>query len=291
MGRSAIAGSRGPRQSRAGGRPLRVKPKRVQAGRAPGCGSARPRPKARSRTPPSAKTSGGRAHPGNSRSTACGPQQDEAAARTGSAPRPGPLPRERRPEADGLVGESVSALPHAGRSKIVTPPAVVGLPRGSGVGFPADGVERLQIGDRRCPRMRGLLLLPGAASAAKDDTVWLCKPGLADSPCDVDFSTTTSSHRGRPGGERRQAKKPKVDCFYVYPTVSDDEGTNSDSRGRSGGALDRALPGGPLRRALPRLRADVPADHAAGAVLRRADPAEEPATSATATSSPPGRPI
>jgi len=73
------------------------------------------------------------------------------------------------------------------------------------------------------------LLLPGVASAAKDDTVWLCKPGLADSPCDVDLSTTLVSPTGAVVGQKTpKRKQPKVDCFYVYPTVSDDPGMNSD---------------------------------------------------------------
>jgi hypothetical protein len=73
-------------------------------------------------------------------------------------------------------------------------------------------------------------LLAPSAFAAKDNTVWLCKPGLADNPCKPGFATTSVS----PGGEVGEAqhvkpdRKPKVDCFYVYPTVSDDPTTNSD---------------------------------------------------------------
>jgi len=77
--------------------------------------------------------------------------------------------------------------------------------------------------------LAALLLVPGAASAAKDDTVWLCKPGLANSACAVDFSTTTISPSGQATGSYQvRKKKPKADCFYVYPTVSDDDGPNSD---------------------------------------------------------------
>ncbi|HEX6116687.1 MAG TPA: DUF3089 domain-containing protein [Solirubrobacterales bacterium] len=70
-------------------------------------------------------------------------------------------------------------------------------------------------------------LAAGATAEAK--TAWLCKPGLADNPCDVGFDTTTVTPAGEPVGTKSpKAKKPKVDCFYVYPTVSDDEGPNSD---------------------------------------------------------------
>jgi hypothetical protein len=72
---------------------------------------------------------------------------------------------------------------------------------------------------------------PGA-SAAKDKTVWLCKPGLADNPCTPGFSTTPLT----PSGEvidseplkPKRDRHPAADCFYVYPTVSDDDGVNSD---------------------------------------------------------------
>ena len=63
----------------------------------------------------------------------------------------------------------------------------------------------------------------GSASAAKDNTVWLCKPGLADNPCKPGFGTTTISPTGEVlGTETHKAdRRPKADCFYVYPTVSD----------------------------------------------------------------------
>jgi len=74
----------------------------------------------------------------------------------------------------------------------------------------------------------GLLAAP-AASAAKDQTVWLCKPELADNPCKPGLSTTQISPTGEVlGTTQPKAKKPKVDCFYVYPTVSDDKSPNSD---------------------------------------------------------------
>jgi hypothetical protein len=75
----------------------------------------------------------------------------------------------------------------------------------------------------------GCLFAP-SAFAAKDTTVWLCKPGLADNPCKPGFATTTISPAGQMGEARdvKADRKPKTDCFYVYPTVSDDPTTNSD---------------------------------------------------------------
>jgi hypothetical protein len=63
--------------------------------------------------------------------------------------------------------------------------------------------------------------LPGATAAAK--TVWLCKPGKADNPCDVSLNTTLLSPTGKKLGIKhiKRPRRPKFDCFYVYPTVSD----------------------------------------------------------------------
>jgi hypothetical protein len=67
----------------------------------------------------------------------------------------------------------------------------------------------------------GLAILPGPAASAK--TVWLCKPGKPGNPCDVSLTTTRLSPQGeRLGVDRiRKPKRPRFDCFYVYPTVSD----------------------------------------------------------------------
>jgi hypothetical protein len=75
-----------------------------------------------------------------------------------------------------------------------------------------------------------LCALAPPASAAKDTTVWLCKPGLADNPCRPGFETTTLSPDGSVGPVQnpKRDRRPKADCFYVYPTVSDDPTRNSD---------------------------------------------------------------
>jgi hypothetical protein len=71
--------------------------------------------------------------------------------------------------------------------------------------------------------------LPGSAAAAPK-TVWLCKPGKADNPCDVSLDTTRfSPSLKRLGVDRiRTPRRPRFDCFYVYPTVSDDKGPIAD---------------------------------------------------------------
>jgi Protein of unknown function (DUF3089) len=63
----------------------------------------------------------------------------------------------------------------------------------------------------------------GAAETSAAKTVWLCKPGLKSNPCTPSLSTTVFS----PTGELlrvehpRRVGRPTFDCFYVYPTVSD----------------------------------------------------------------------
>jgi Protein of unknown function (DUF3089) len=76
------------------------------------------------------------------------------------------------------------------------------------------------------------LALAAAAGAgtASGATVWLCKPGAADNPCRVSLDTTRITPTGEVTGTSspQRNRRPKIDCFYVYPTVSDDPTRNSD---------------------------------------------------------------
>jgi hypothetical protein len=60
------------------------------------------------------------------------------------------------------------------------------------------------------------------------ESSWLCLPGQAD-VCAKPLLTTAVEPNGY--GKRSNsspAKDPPIDCFYVYPTVSRDQGLNSD---------------------------------------------------------------
>jgi hypothetical protein len=61
-----------------------------------------------------------------------------------------------------------------------------------------------------------------AASPAAAKTSWLCLPGAKPDPCTPSLKTTVYSSWGKKTGvvTPKVARKPKVDCFYVYPTVS-----------------------------------------------------------------------
>jgi DUF3089 family protein len=72
----------------------------------------------------------------------------------------------------------------------------------------------------------------GSASAKKSGTVWLCRPGKAADPCTSKLTSTvvtyTAGHREETVEKAKKAKNPPIDCFYVYPTVSEQETTNSN---------------------------------------------------------------
>ena len=57
---------------------------------------------------------------------------------------------------------------------------------------------------------------------------WLCLPGRADS-CSTPLATTALSPNGYgSNGRSAVAKDPPIDCFYVYPTVSDQKTGNAN---------------------------------------------------------------
>jgi Protein of unknown function (DUF3089) len=67
-----------------------------------------------------------------------------------------------------------------------------------------------------------LALSPAKAHAR---TVWLCQPGLRNDPCAPSLTTTRFTPAGAPlrVPHIRRARRPRIDCFYVYPTVSDQQ--------------------------------------------------------------------
>ncbi|MGA9580612.1 MAG: DUF3089 domain-containing protein [Allosphingosinicella sp.] len=62
----------------------------------------------------------------------------------------------------------------------------------------------------------------------RQDSAWLCLPGRADA-CGAPLATTALNANGYGStGQALPDTAAKVDCFYVYPTVSRDPGLNSD---------------------------------------------------------------
>ena len=75
---------------------------------------------------------------------------------------------------------------------------------------------------------------PGTASDADrggaEETVWLRKPGIDDNPClDGSFGGTRYlASGGDTPLDYSPAPKPRFDCFYIYPTQSEQAGANAD---------------------------------------------------------------
>ena len=68
---------------------------------------------------------------------------------------------------------------------------------------------------------------PAAPDYSKDSS-WLCLPGRGDT-CSTPLPTGALNANGYGSvGRSSVAKDPPLDCFYVYPTVSRDQGMNSD---------------------------------------------------------------
>lgn len=71
----------------------------------------------------------------------------------------------------------------------------------------------------------------GASSGGHDTArvVWLCRPGLAHDPCEASLKTTViEGATTRRVVNARPARRPKVDCFYLYPLVSGERTPNAN---------------------------------------------------------------
>ena len=75
-------------------------------------------------------------------------------------------------------------------------------------------------------------LSAGSAAAASGKTVWLCRPGLTNNPCKENRTATVVTYEGSNRQETVQKPvrrgRPPIDCFYVYPTVSEQAGPNAN---------------------------------------------------------------
>ena len=75
-------------------------------------------------------------------------------------------------------------------------------------------------------------------------TVWLCRPGLANNPCNFPQQATVVPARGSRTLQRGPASTTsKFDCFYVYPTVSTQKSANANltiQAGEVGAAIAQA---------------------------------------------------
>ncbi|WEJ99761.1 MAG: DUF3089 domain-containing protein [Candidatus Sphingomonas phytovorans] len=69
---------------------------------------------------------------------------------------------------------------------------------------------------------------PAPAPDYAQDSAWLCRPGRTDA-CSANQDVTVIQANGKRRIEKfKAAPAPQFDCFYVYPTVSNDPTPNSD---------------------------------------------------------------
>ena len=116
---------------------------------------------------------------------------------------------------NGLKLFSCRRASDSGRSDVDNGSAEQARPGGDGGRGHGGGGRRARRGPR--PPRRG--------------PSWLCKPGMKPDPCAPGLSTTvynapltTAIGVQHPKAQRN----PPIDCFYVYPTVSDEKTANSD---------------------------------------------------------------
>ena len=70
---------------------------------------------------------------------------------------------------------------------------------------------------------------PSPPAAAPSNTVWLCRPGLTNNPCETDSTAWVVAADGASTPEQAVlAKEPPIDCFYLYPTVSGQSTPNAN---------------------------------------------------------------
>jgi hypothetical protein len=73
--------------------------------------------------------------------------------------------------------------------------------------------------------------LGGSTTSAGASTapVWLCRPGLANDPCTASLKATSYPAQGTASVlDPTDARHSRIDCFYVYPTVSTEQSVNAD---------------------------------------------------------------
>ena len=115
----------------------------------------------------------------------------------------------------------------------------------------------------RCPPAASPHFAPIPAPDYNTDAGWLCRPGRQDA-CAVDQNVTVIPANGKAKivKFKADAGAARIDCFYVYPTVSLDPTPNSDLNIGPEEKPGRGIAGGALRRQMPRVRAALSPGHA-----------------------------
>jgi hypothetical protein len=90
----------------------------------------------------------------------------------------------------------------------------------------------------------------GSGQASATSTVWLCRPGMPDDPCQQSLATTAVTATGATSASSPEpTASTTFACFYVYGTVSREPSVNADlRRGQAeiNSALVQATPFSPV---------------------------------------------
>jgi len=169
----------------------------------------------------SAATSG-EAGASESRTEAGRPSQAANVAATGGAGAAGAGAGTSSVPSPAMAGASAAgttSLPAA------TGGAGAGASAGAGAGA---GASAGQTGAAPA-EVISLKVSPDREHLYEDDSKWLCLPGKKDELCTSGLDATILRADGSMEVERHvPAAEPSFDCFYVYPTVSNDSGAVAD---------------------------------------------------------------
>ena len=128
------------------------------------------------------------------------------------------------------------------------------------------------------------------SSPAPSNTVWLCRPGLADNPCESDLTTTVVSADGTSTTESGDSGQGPADRLLLrVPDGQRPDNHERQPEHRPGRDGDRRPAGGPLLAGVQGVRPDVPAVHREGNPHTGWGSRRQPATWPTATCSRRGR--
>jgi len=118
----------------------------------------------------------------------------------------------------GITAEAAQARVRTGRVAVVLVAlALVAAACGSSSSSTAAKATTTTIASTSTSPAAPAVSIPNAPT----NTVWLCKPGVDPDPCAGGLDSTVVAADGSTTVKKASvATDPKIDCFYVYPTVS-----------------------------------------------------------------------
>ncbi len=153
----------------------------------------------------------------------------------GAGPPTSEVPTPASPTAQPPAASAVTTDPPASES--TTPDSTV----------PDSTVPDSTVPDPTVPGSTGPAILPAGyegytSDVYADDAAWMCRDGIVDDVCVRDLDATAVFADGTTESHPHEiAPEPAADCFYVYPTVSQDPEANSDFEAAEGEEINTVL--------------------------------------------------